>query len=71
MLHDSTSILMSQSMQWLVEKVGMENYKATKTLVNMNEKLCLDDGDGRVNEKQYRMFLSNTRLDIAYNVNPI
>lgn len=49
----------------------MENYKATKTLVNMNEKLCLDDGDGRVNEKQYRMFLSNTRLDIAYNVNPI
>lgn len=55
----------------------MKNYKANKTLLNASEKLSLNDGAKKVEEKHFRnilgslMYLTCTRPNIVYSVNLI
>ena len=55
----------------------MENCKPIKTPLNTNEKLCLNDGGDKINEKYFRsivgslMYLTHTRPDIAFAVSLI
>ena len=55
----------------------MGNCKAAKTPLNTNEKLCLNDGAEKVDEKLFRsivgslMYLTHTRPDIVFAVSLI
>ena len=59
----------------ILKKFKMEECKSMTTLINLKEKLCKEDGAGKVDEAIYRsligclMYLTATRLDIMHVVN--
>ncbi|XP_044512501.1 uncharacterized mitochondrial protein AtMg00810-like [Mangifera indica] len=61
----------------LLKKFGMSNCKATNTPLNVNEKLTLDDGVKKTDEKYFQsmvgglMYLTNTRPDLMFAVSLI
>ena len=58
----------------ILKKFKMEECKSMTTLINLKEKLCKEDGAGKVDEAIYRsligclMYLTATRLDIMHVV---
>ncbi|XP_058009645.1 uncharacterized mitochondrial protein AtMg00810-like [Hevea brasiliensis] len=58
----------------ILKKFQMEDCKAVNTPMNQKEKLCKEDGSGKVDEAFYRisicclMYLTTTRPDILYAV---
>ncbi|GKV36358.1 hypothetical protein SLEP1_g44499 [Rubroshorea leprosula] len=58
----------------LLKKFNMQNCKMSATPMNTNEKLTVDDGTPRANEKYFRsmvgglMYLTHTRPDIMFSV---